>query len=163
MGLNAHVRCACLKAGKTNPFPFPGRLRVGRDGEPYLVDAGSETATQDLRQLLEFDRWNDDWGCEHHGFAARARIGDIAYVAHIRSWVSALQKDSGPAFPILLNRVVQNGVHCGDWISNEDSKLLVAEIKAIEPGILDELQREFVETMKRLCEASIANGNPILF
>ena len=162
MGLDAHVRCNCIKEGKTKPFPFPGRLRFEECGEPFLDD-GNGKPSRDLAELLVFDQWADDPGCEHKGTLIRTRIGNISYIAHIRSWVESKEIQFGKRFPILLQRVVYSGSHAGDWIDHADAQRMLEELNNIETTAEDELQREFVQTMRQLCDASVTSSNPIMF
>src|SRR5262245_77220 len=122
MGLDAHVRCNCAKEGKTKPFPFPGRLVFDRCGEPFLANGDGEES-KDLSELLQFDQWTDSPGCGHdRGMLASVRIGNIALVGHVRNWIGAKEKDSGQRFAVLSDKVVYNGIHCGDCISCSDAQ-----------------------------------------
>jgi hypothetical protein len=79
--------------------------------------------------------------------------------------VRGLQGNPGPKFPILLKRVVYDGTHTGDSVPIKQSPALLREVNLVlgSRDILTEGEKEFFESMKRLCEASIATGNPIMF
>lgn len=159
MGLDAHVRCNCAREGKHGPCPFPGRLRFDETGEPVLADINGKTP--DLSEDLVFDKWVD--GCEHEGMFIRAWIGNIAGVRHIREWVKGIETQIGTQFPILMEKVVYSGIHAGDWLRSEQTKLMAQELEVLRPMIQDDYHQEFVKTMQQLYEASITTGNPIVF
>jgi len=76
-----------------------------------------------------------------------------------------LQGNPGPKFPILLKKVVYDGTHTGDWLPVKESPALLWEVDLVlgSSDILTEGEKEFFQTMKRLCEASVATGSPIMF
>jgi len=159
MGLDAYVRCNCFKQGRTRPFPFPARLKFDELGEPDLDNSDGKLTVE---ELVEFDRWNYDWGCEHHGFLVQTRIGNLAFVNHVRVLIEK-KRDSRNPFPVLLSKVVYNGMHCGDYIKPEEVVSLSQEVKNLESLANDPSMKKFIEKMHSLCEASIASGNPIVF
>jgi hypothetical protein len=65
----------------------------------------------------------------------------------------------------LLKQVVYDGTHTGDWIPVKDTPALLREVDLVlaSSDILTQGEKEFFDAMKRLCEASIATGNPIMF
>jgi hypothetical protein len=158
VGLDAHVRCACFKEGRVKPCPFPSRLRSDEFGQPYLDETGLS-----MDQLIEFDRWNDDWGCEHHGYLVETRIGNIAYVAHIRATLQEVSETRHLEFPILRDQVVYSGTHAGDFIDPAAAKSLLGELEIFAQSANDGLTKEFIDNMRHLAEASITTGNPIVF
>jgi len=83
----------------------------------------------------------------------------------VRTFLRGLQGSPGPKFPILLKQVVYDGTHTGDFVPAEQTAALMTEVDMVlaSRDILTEGEREFFEAMKRLCEASLATGNPILF
>jgi len=160
MGLDAYVRCNCFKEGRTRPFPFPDRLKFDELGEPDVDNSDNKLTIEDL---ITFDRWNYDWGCEHHGFLVNARIGNISFVGHVRTCLKATEKHSANRFPLLLSRVVYSGTHAGDYIYAAEAHHLLEEVKKLESFADDGTMKKFMETMHSLCEASVASGNPIVF
>ncbi len=86
-------------------------------------------------------------------------------IQHVREFLRGLQGDPGPKFPILLKKVVYDGTHTGDWLPIRDSPALLREVDLVlgSSDILTDGEKEFFHSMKRLCEASIATGNPIMF
>jgi hypothetical protein len=64
-----------------------------------------------------------------------------------------------------LRRWSYNGIHSGDSIPRADVPPLLKEVDTVlrVSNTLDSMDREFFTSMERLCEASIATGNPIVF
>jgi hypothetical protein len=158
MALDAFVRCTCIRDGKAKPHPFPDRLAFDESGEPMLSGDPSE------------DEWeaHDQWlmgSCEHEGFLLSMFLGNITRVKNLRSFLRALQGKPGPRFPILLEEVLYDGTHTGDWIPVKNSPALLEEVNTVlhSRDILAESEKEFFNNMKALCEASISTGNPIMF
>jgi hypothetical protein len=83
----------------------------------------------------------------------------------LRTFLRGLQGSPGPRFPILLEKVLYDGTHTGDWISSKDAAKLLKEVNTVlhSSDILADSEKEFFTNMKLLCEASIATGNPIMF
>jgi hypothetical protein len=80
-------------------------------------------------------------------------------------FLRGLQGEPGPKFPILLKRVVADGRHTGDWIPLKESPARLREV-ALVLGSSDSVtqgEKEFLDSMKRLGEASVAPDNPIMF
>jgi hypothetical protein len=103
--------------------------------------------------------------CEHEGYLVSESLGNITRAQHLREFLRGLQGNPGPKFPILLKQVLYDGTHTGDWISVKESPALLREVDLVlgSIDILTEGEKEFCQSMKRLCEASITTGNPIMF
>jgi hypothetical protein len=158
MSLDAFVRCTCIRDGKAKPHPLPDRLTFDEAGEPTLTGDPSE------------DEWeaHDHWlgeSCEHEGYLVSEALGNITRVGNLRSFLRHLQGKPGPRFPMLLTKVLYDGTHTGDWISSEHAEKLLKEVNTVlhSSDILADSEKEFFSSMKRLCEASITTGNPIMF
>jgi hypothetical protein len=158
MSLDAFVRCTCIRDGKAKPHPFPDRLTFDESGEPMLTGDPSD------------DEWeaHDQWmtnSCEHEGYLLSMFLGNITRVGNLRSFLRHLQGNPGPRFPMLLEKVLYDGTHTGDWIASDKAEKLLKEVEIVlhSRDILAESEKEFFENMKQLCEASIATGNPIMF
>jgi hypothetical protein len=156
--LDAYVRCTCIKDGRAKPHPFPERLTFDEAGSPSLTGDPSE------------DEWDahDNWfaeSCEHGGYLLALPLGNISRISHLRTFLRGLQGKPGPRFPILLEKVIYNGTHTGDWLPREESPALLKEVETVlhSRDILASSEMEFFENLKQLCEASIETGNPILF
>jgi hypothetical protein len=92
-------------------------------------------------------------------------LGNITRVKNLRSFLRALQGNPGPKFPILVEEVLYDCTHTGDWIPIKESPALLKEVNTVlhSTDILADSEKEFFDNMKELCEASIATGNPIMF
>ena len=158
MGLDAYVRCRCIQDGQAKPHPFPEKLTLDEIGEAALTGNPSD------QEWIAHDRWFDE-SCEHRGYLVSERLGNVTAVTHLRRFIRALQADPGPRFPVLLAKVVYDGTHSGDWIPSDKAAELLAEVNTIvhSGDILSVPEKEFFASMKRLCEASIKTGNPIVF
>ncbi|MGC2450947.1 MAG: hypothetical protein WA477_25100 [Candidatus Sulfotelmatobacter sp.] len=159
MSLDGYVRCSCIRDGKVKkPHPLPDRLMWDDSNAPYLNGDPTD------------DEWeaHDEWvrkSCEHQGFLASEFLGNITRVKNVREFLKGLQGKPGPMFPILLKKVVYNGTHTGDWLPAKQTPALLKEVDLVlaSRDILTPGEKEFFESMRRLCEASIATGNPISF
>jgi hypothetical protein len=159
MSLDAYVRCTCIRDGKAKvPHPFPDRLIWDESNAPSLSGDPSE------QEWEAHDVWVQE-ACEHEGLLVSEFLGNITRVQHVREFLRGLQGDPGPKFPVLLKRVVYDGTHTGDWIPIKQSPALLREVTLVlgSSDILTPGEKEFFESMKRLCEASVASKNPIIF
>jgi hypothetical protein len=158
MGLDASVRCNCIRDGKAKPHPFPDRLLLDESAEPTL------TGDPSTKDWTAHDRWFAE-SCEHAGYIASERLANITLAKHLRDFLRGLQGNSGPKFPILLEKVVYDGTHSGDSIAGKHSPALLKEVRVVlqSSDILSPAEKDFFASMERLCEASIATGNPITF
>ncbi len=159
MSLDAYVRCTCIREGKAKkPHPFPERLVWDEASAPSL------SGEPDDDDWEAHDRWVQE-SCEHEGFLASEFLGNIVRAKNVRDFLKGLQGDPGPKFPILLKRVVYDGTHTGDWIPARQTRALLKEVETVlaSRDILTEGEKDFFDAMKRLCEASLATGNPIVF
>ncbi|MGA2919688.1 MAG: hypothetical protein ABSE28_01190 [Candidatus Sulfotelmatobacter sp.] len=158
MGLDAFVSCTCIPEGKAKPHPIPGRLTFDESGEPRLTGDPSE------QEWEAHGQWMGE-SCEHEGCLLSMFLGNITKVGNLRSFLRGLQGSPGPRCPILLEKVLYDGTHTGDWISSKDAAKLLKEASTVlhSSDILVDSEKEFFTTTKLLCEASIATGNPIMF
>ena len=147
-----------FRDGKAKPHPFADRLIFDERGEPSLSGDVSE------KDWERHDRWLGE-SCEHNGFVVGESLGNITLANHLRDFLRGLQGDPAPRFPLLLKKVVYDGTHTGDWIGSKEAVRLLQEVDTVlhSSDILSEAEKGFFTSMKRLCEASIATGNPIVF
>ena len=131
---------------------------MGRGGIPFAVGGPYE------EEWEAHDRWVQK-SCEHEGYLVSEALGNITRAKNVREFLRGLRGNPGPKFPILLNKVVYDGTHTGDWVPVKESPALLREVDLVlgSSDILTEGEKEFFHSMKRLCEASIATGNPIMF
>jgi len=155
MGLDASVRCNCIKEGKAPPHPFPELLAFDNTGEPILRGDGEI----DLKLWLKHDKWSRD-SCPHSGYLVEKRLGNVTSVAYVREF---LENNSPHSFPLLLERVVYSGSHCGDWVAASEALQLLTETRRLQSLTSDPFVVPFTNDLIELAEASIATGNPIVF
>ena len=155
MGLGAFVCCNCIKEGKAPPHPFPELLAFDKTGEPILKSAGDIN----LKLWLQHDKWHRD-SCPHSGYLVDKRLGNITAVAYVRGF---LEDNSPNNFPLMLERVVYSGTHCGDWVAVSDASQLLTEARRLQDMTSAPVIRQFTNDVIELAEASIATGNPIVF
>ena len=159
MSLDAYVRCNCIRDGKAKkPHSFLDRLTWDETNAPWL------TGDPDDEEWEAHEKWAQD-ACEHEGFLASEFLGNITRIRNVREFLRGLQGNPGPKFPILLKKVVYDGTHTGDWLPAKQTPTLLKEVGLVlqSSDILKQGEREFFEAMKRLCQASLATGNPIGF
>ena len=159
MSLDGYVRCTCIREGKLKKsHPFPARLTWDESNAPSLSGDPSE------EEWEAHDQWVQN-SCEHEGFLVSEFLGNITRIQNVREFLRGLQGNPGPKFPVLLKKVVYDGTHTGDWAPIKQSPALLKEVNLVlgSSDILTQGEKEFFESMKRLCEASIATGNPIMF
>ena len=97
------------------------------------------------------------------GRVGQRRLGNIALIAFTRE----LFAKTPSQFPILLSKVVYNGVHGGDLLDVQDVERLATEMDSVhELHCLDpseeELLREFEAQMIDLIRAARSVGRPIV-
>jgi len=158
MALDGFVRCTCIRDGKAKPHPLPKLFTWDEDNSPSLSGDPTE------EEWEAHDRWMHE-SCEHEGFLVSEFLGNITRAQHLRDFLRGLQGNPGPRFPILLKKVIYNGTHTGDFLPVKESPALLKEVNIVlaSRDILTEGEKDFFDSMKRLCEASIATGNPIMF
>lgn len=158
MGLHAYVCCDCLEKGRLrSPANSEWQVFVDSDGS-------RNTRSSDLDVQIAFDQWSST-ACEHElGKYANASIGNISLVGLLQGELNS----SGLSFPVLLERVLYSGTHCGDSIPIDLMPQLRAEIDQLSRVHADERQnekflREFERTMRALSEHARMLGKPIVF
>lgn len=158
MSLDGLGRCTCIRDGKAKPYPFPDRPIFHESGEPTLTGDPSEQEWEAHDQWLGESR-------EHEGYLLALFLGNIPRVGNLRSFLRHLRGTPGPRFSILLEKVLYDGTHTGDWISSKIAEKLLKEVDIVlrSRDILEDSEKEFFNNMKLLCEASVATGNPVVF
>ena len=159
MGLDAKVYCNCFEIGRLKQLP----------PEPALVyvcpDGSLNCRNEDLEVLLEFDEWLRGSACEHKdGVLLHYRIGNIALVGLLREEL----KREATRFPVLLEKVLYNGVHAGDYLSLDMILKLQSESKELAKfAVSDKTSQgfvgEFEKQMQGLVDAALSVRKPISF
>jgi hypothetical protein len=144
--------------GQSQAPSFPDRLTIDEAGEPLLSGDPSE------EEWEAHDKWVAE-SCEHEGYAEALFLGNITRVKNLRGFLRGLQGNPRPKFPILLEDVLYDGTHTGDWIPVKKTPALLKEVETVlhSKDILADSEREFFENMKQLCVASMKTVNPIMF
>lgn len=159
MGLDAGVYCNCFERGMLLTPPPPGcNLSVGPDG-------GLLPGSDDLEVEMAFDRWRMTAACEHEdGYLAWHHLGNIALVALLREELGQWPE----RFPMILSRVIYNGIHGGDMLTVTEVAQMFPEVEALA-GVhsrtrdREQFLREFEAQMKELVATSMTVGKPIVF
>jgi len=118
-----------------------------------------------LEDDLAFDEWRFTSACEHpDGVLLHHRLGNISLIALLRSELSR----EASRFPIILRKVIYDGVHGGDYMPIADISSLREEIARLASfRSRDRQSAEFIaqfETqMRELVEAAAAVQKPISF
>lgn len=157
MSVSARVYCNCFERGIIQSPPYP---------EFLYVDEGGAIAWRNLEPslLVELDEWRRN-ACEHErGIYISRDIGNIALVADLRAELSRERK----SFPVLLEKVLYNGMHAGDCLSPQDLSRLKHELEIVEefqPVDSEMIQylRSFANTMGELVESAQLLKKPIEF
>jgi hypothetical protein len=161
MALDGFVHCTCTGRGKAKSYLSSSRtfspripLTLHRQGSRLV---GRRVGIGERPPRIQT--------CKHNGFLASEFLGNITRIENVRNFLRGLQGDPGLRFPVLLKRVVYDGTHTGDGIPVRLSPALLKEVKLVlaSKEILTPGEHEFFENMRRLCAASIATGNPIMF
>jgi hypothetical protein len=156
MGHDACVYCDCYERGRLRTPPPQSEL--------VYVDECGQVVDAPGADVEAFDAWAAT-ACEHPGGELiHHRLGNIALIEFLRAELSR----SRGGFPILLNKVVYDGTHCGDHLDLPTVGFLGAEINSMrslhcEDSEEEELLRTFERQMEELVAASLAVRKPIAF
>jgi len=169
MGLDAYVCCDCIEKGRIRtPHPFPERLCIGADGSP---DVWTEDLSSDEECEMFDTHWAWQWAqaCEHpRCHLVEHRLGNMSLVGCLRVAVAGLAKEG--QWPILRQKVIYSGIHCGDWLKREEVELLALELRELRaldwrPFKGEEVRflPDFLAQMEELIAASRSVNKPIVF
>lgn len=159
MSLDAVVYCDCFERGRLLTQPLA-------EWHAYVTRGGDRsTPIKSPAVELAFDRWDFDQACEHpRGVLLHHYLGNIARIRFFRDALS--QRLSG--FPILFQKVIHNGVHCGDLLEVAQVEQLLPEVGCLAQihsadANREELLRGFEQKMHELCDCSLRVRKPIVF
>lgn len=161
MGLHVSVFCNCYETGNIR-IPPP---------QPELVYIDEETGQVSLRwdepgaDQHRFHEWLGS-ACEHGptGQLVFQYLGNIARISFIRELFEQTPKH----FPLLLSKVVYNGIHCGDSLTLADVEnialemALVGTLHCADPVQENQL-RTFEAQMEDLIQGARSVQKPIVF
>jgi len=161
MGLDARVYCDCYEKGRLREPPPPDVLvRLAPDG-------GIESLRNDcpIEAMIQFDDWRQHRACEHQGgVMLHHRLGNIGTVALLRT---ELQQEAS-LFPILMNKVLYNGIHAGDYLPVDLIPPLEREVESLarrrcNNRSSENFMKQFQTQMAELIAAAHAMSKPIVF
>jgi hypothetical protein len=159
VGLDASVYCDCYETGRLKSQPLP-------QWKVYVEPNGSRsTGAEDLDLQVAFDGWSNREACEHeNGILVHHRIGNIALVSLLRAEL----KRSSHELHLILNRIVYDGIHSGDFIAVDDVRRLQAELEPLsrihssDPST-ERFLRNFEHQRNELITSALRVNKPIAF
>ena len=159
MGLDATVYCDCFEKGTLRASPPP-------DWQVYVDETGQRCSRSECLEIShEFDQWSQHEACEHEGGELVSHwLGNVALVGFLRCQCGR-QADR---FPIMLEKVIYSGSHCGDFIDAATVRRLAVEVDALsnlacEDPKEDVFIRDFENKMRELVLAALRVQKPIVF
>lgn len=168
MSLLAWVYCNCIETGRLlTPSPVPNPIEIDETGQPDIV-------SDDPQVHSVFNVWRYRSACPHYGgMLVCHRIGGVGHVTFLRETIYHLAggwEAADAQYPVLLRRVICNGVHSGDWIDLDQAHLLYQEMERLRPQDITALSeedaggfKEFQTQMDDLVAAALQVGKPICF
>ena len=159
MGLDACVYCDCFVQGKTlSPPPVPPERII------TFPDGSLGCLTPSPNESHDVDIWLE-MACEHEdAMLVLHHLGNITRIGAIRRSLSMAPE----RFPLLLSKVVYNGVHAGDFINPGHLSLLAEELvqlRDFHPTQEGDAPRlvHFHQQMLELLQAAESVSKPIAF
>jgi hypothetical protein len=143
MGLDAWVRCNCIKEGKGAPHPFPELLCFDETGEPTLDTSAGQPS---IEQWLQHDEWLRR-ACPHGDGLVERRLGNAALIRHIREFLASIPEGDSR---MIRERVIYSDSHSGDCIITSDSVCLLDEARSLRARTTDPLVAEFADNLIKL-------------
>ena len=141
MGLDAYV----YRNPSSLPFD-PASPGVSIDPETGLIDLEGE--------MYRF---------KHEVVALHYRLGNITAISQLQSEIRAAAQNR---VPILMEKVVYDGSHCGDYLPLSEMDLIERELELLTEVSLanrSQLLGGFIHEMNELVSAARAEKNPIYF
>ncbi len=159
MALDAFVFCNCFETKRLKEKPPV-------DIDLFVSEYGSiEWNFIDLQTDLILDQWIAHSACENqNSVLLHHYLGNIALIALLRSELAI----ESHKFPVLLEKVLYSGTHCGDFLPFADVELLKIEVSQLSNHIsLTKVDQHFVnefqKKMEELIAASLLVQKPISF
>ena len=158
MGLEAAVYCDCFERGDLEVQPRP-------EWEVYVAENGSrETTATDLDLQTAFDSWDCQACCHDGGVLLDHYIGNIGLVGRFRELIGEHPND----FPLILEKVIYSGSHCGDYLVVGEVEALQAEVERIahvhsQDAEAEQWLRGFEAQMLELVGCALRVKRPIAF
>ncbi len=159
MGLDVVVYCDCFEQNHLQSPPKPEWLpRIGKDGS-------RESGATEIDLVLAFDEWSFYHACEHeNGILLHHYLGNIATIGKL----NILLEEYKIQLPVLLEKVLYSGTHCGDFLAVEKIYQLKHEIDFLSTVHAENLHDEqilryFEQQMKEVIECALSVKKPICF
>jgi len=159
MGLDATVYCNCFEEGRLRTPPLS-------EWKVYVCEDGClNSGAKDIKLQMAFDAWYLEKACEHeNGILVHHRIGNISLIAFLRKILAS----RAPDFPIILEKILYSGTHCGDFIEPEYFDELEKEINKLSLfAATDQETKKALEKIQiqlsQLLQAASSVHKPIVF
>jgi hypothetical protein len=112
-----------------------------------------------------FDVWQQE-ACGHGplGQLVSHHLGNIERIGFLREFLS--QRSN--LFPVLLEKVLYNGTHGGDYLDTEQVARLIPELEQLQylhshKQEEEQILRQFEQQLRELITTSKSVGKPIVF
>jgi len=158
MGLDAVVFCDCYEKGRIKRIP-PWLKSVC-----VLSNGSLEPRSDDPDVLQRFDAWRAH-ACRHEeGMIAGDYLGNAGSIEWLRDAFWAKRK----LFPVLLEKVIYSGTHCGDHVALRDVAKLAVELDRlrsyrIADKTLDKHLHLLRRKLEKLVRVALRIKKPIAF
>lgn len=156
--LDARVYCNCVEASRLRVQPQP-QWRI-----TILEDGSLEADCLDEREAPELRRWWE-MACEHQDRQLVYHcLGNVGMISFLREEFGRVSEKC----PLLLGRVVCDGIHGGDFLTVEQVRELDGELSQLE-SFRCEFETDqfsidhFLEQMRELVAAALSVNKPIAF
>lgn len=125
MGLDAVVFCDCVEKKRLkSPHPFPDLLYISPNGSP-------EIRSRSNTKIEQHDEWMHH-ACRHEDMIVGGdQLGTISGIEFIRESLARAVPRPDRQFPVLWNKVVYSGAHCGDHLKLSDVVRLQEELQSL--------------------------------
>ncbi len=162
MSLNAVVYCDCIEKGRLIiPYPLPGLLFIDETGAPSI-------SSMDPHEIAAHDRWESLRPCQHEHFWLVERwLGNTTLIGSIRALIKETSSDPAREYPILWSKVIYDGSHSGNFLTNDAVRQLSDEVDRLgrmkNLPIKDSPLVEFMHKLDDLIDSSLSVNKPISF
>lgn len=158
MGLDAIVYCDCFERGRLRAVPR------AEWGVHIYEDGGRYRSNNNIGENMAFIAWDLE-ACEHEqGILLHHRLGNIAMIGLLRQ----VLKPHADRLPVIVNKIIYNGVHAGDFLTLDFVEQLGTEVEFLgqihnKNSDDEKLLRHFELQLRELVECARKVGKPIVF
>ncbi len=127
MGLDAMIYCDCVEKNRLKvPHPFPGLLYIEKNGSPAI--RSKDEAKQEMH-----DAWMELPPCKHNSMMVDGYgLGHAGLINHVNELLQSVLRPPLPSCPVLLERVLYDGTHTGDYLTISQVGKLWLELKKLK-------------------------------